>query len=132
MDEDSILFQAIKNEMSPQIDQIAMRPADPYNQYPLGVEVRAKSPGGSLANPTRMMQSPSDFAGRPGGANENMRGPVIDRSGQFSEQRIQNMIRQAREEQALYGNPAPTSRGIMQRLKDFFNANRPPNSGLFD
>lgn len=75
MDEDSILYQAMKNEMYPQVDPASMRVIDPSSQYQLGVEVRTRSPlqggGGVLMNPTRMARPPNDFAGRPEHANQN-------------------------------------------------------------
>jgi hypothetical protein len=70
MDEDSILFQAMKNEMNPQIDQASMKRFIGAEQYPLGVEMRQGGPGG-FANPLRMARPQSDFAGKPAHANTN-------------------------------------------------------------
>jgi hypothetical protein len=142
MDEDSILFQAMKNEMMSPVDLAAMRVIDPGSEYDLGVEVRTRNPmnrggGGSVANPLRMQRQPSDFAGRPAHANTNPTrvgpnpapsfndtpvrpsGNVINQyQTQWQDQRFQNMINQAQQ-----AGPAPT-RSMLQRIKDFFNANR--------
>jgi len=149
MDEDSILFQAMKNEMYPQVDPAAMRFIDPGSEYDLGVEVRTRNPmnrggGGSVANPLRMQRQPSDFAGRPAHANANPSdvGPNRGFGGAQGVQRpsgnvINNYRRQWQfeknynERDAAPIDPSATQK-MMQWLRDFFNANRPPNSGLFD
>ena len=126
MDEDqnSILFQAMQNQMNPEVMQASMRMTDPNTPYPIGADMRLKSPGGPLSNPLRMQRPPTDFAGRPSGANENMRGPVVDRTQQFSNQRMDNMRRQAMEEMAQEAQRAnPASKGMMERIMDFYKNN---------
>jgi len=123
MDEDqnSILFQAMQNEMNPQAMQASMRMTDPNNPYPIGAEMRMKSPGGPLSNPLRMQRPPTDFAGRPSGANENMRGPVVDRMQQFQRQQQENMRNQIMNEVAQEAQTAnPANKGMMQRILDFY------------
>ena len=123
MDEDqnSILFQAMQNEMNPQAMQASMRMTDPNNPYPIGAEMRMKSPGGPLSNPLRMQRPPTDFAGRPSGANDNMRGPVVDRMQQFQRQQQENMRNQIMNEVAQEAQTAnPANKGMMQRILDFY------------
>jgi hypothetical protein len=121
MDEDSILFQAMKSEMNPEVMQASMRMTDPNNPYPIGAEMRMKSPGGPLSNPLRMQRPPTDFAGRPSGANENMRGPVVDRTQQFQRQQQENMRNQIMNEVAQEAQTAnPANKGMMQRILDFY------------
>jgi len=123
MDEDqnSILFQAMQNEMNPQAMQASMRMTDPNNPYPIGADMRLKSPGGPLSNPLRMQRPPTDFAGRPSGANENMRGPVVDRMQQFQRQQQENMRNQIMNEVAQEAQTAnPANKGMMQRILDFY------------
>ncbi len=143
MDEDSILFQAMKSEMMPPaIDTISMRMTDPNNPYPIGVETRTKSPGGPLSNPLRMQQQPTDFAGRPWKANDNpakmggdnpygfnrteMRptGNVINQyRDKWQQQQIGNEVNRAAEEALKAPLPPMPPRGIMQRIKDFYSNN---------
>jgi hypothetical protein len=141
-DQNSILFQAMKNEMYPQVEQAGMKFIDPNTGgYQVGVGVRTPpmgGGGGGGGNPLKMTRSPENYAGRPTSANDNpanvspqygakfndvpMRpaGNVINQyEPQLQRQKIDNMIRQEMEIMAARkaDNPGMISRG----LKSFRN-----------
>jgi hypothetical protein len=144
MDEDSILYQAMKEQMTPQVDQAAMKIIPGTNPYQLGLEMRQGGPGGVVTNPTRMARPPSDFAGRNQQANDNpafkppggsaygynytrpTENVITHNKGKWESDRFSNMIEQAakaREEQSRMS----TSQQILQNIRDFFNKNRRPD-----
>ena len=142
MDEDSILFQAMKNEMMSPVDLAAMRVIDPGSEYDLGVEVRTRNPmnrggGGSVANPLRMQRQPTDFAGRPAHANTNPeyvapswrpktpRGPD---TGVIETYRPYWKVQKYQNEREPYATQDPNAaRSILDKIREFFNANRKPD-----
>jgi hypothetical protein len=138
-DEDSILFQAMKEQMNPQAELAAMKMIPPGSPYQLGLEMRQGGPGGVVTNPMRSAQQPTDFAGRPAMANDNPArvrpdvasnfndvpvrpsGNVVNQyQSQWQDQKYRNMINQAAAQ-----NRVQSDKTIMETIKDFFNKNRP-------